>query len=365
MQTTNTKKTDTWKFASMNSSIGFVSYFQNYFDSLDKLYILKGGPGTGKSHLMKTVYYKALQKGYTAVAFRCSSDPDSLDGIIINELSLGIIDGTAPHTRDPKYPGAVDKIINLGQFWDENILLENKNSIKFLCHEKSLCYDRAISMLGMYDKAMSECEKIILPLFDREKAVKMFLRLFKNAEKEISPRNTQFVFSSPGMKGMKAAVFDESLKILNITPFYSLEYLVLSTGVRVLEKLGIPHSLSMSPIRHERPNAVLVPSLNLLITNEDIERKKSCDVDIDCNDDTPNSKTGKINSKRFLISEKLPLLRKDLKSTKKAAEPFLDLALESFEKMKGIHFGLEDIYLSSMDLRAKEKFTNEFLKTIF
>lgn len=33
-------------FASSNTSEGFVNYFDDIFNSLDMLYIIKGGPGT-------------------------------------------------------------------------------------------------------------------------------------------------------------------------------------------------------------------------------------------------------------------------------------------------------------------------------
>ena len=61
--------------------------------------------------------------------FHCSSDPNSLDGIIINDLKIALIDGTAPHTLEPKYAGAVEMIINIGDFFDEKRLILQKNEI--------------------------------------------------------------------------------------------------------------------------------------------------------------------------------------------------------------------------------------------
>lgn len=42
-------------YACANSARGFVSFFDGNIKGLDKLYILKGGPGTGKSTLMKKI----------------------------------------------------------------------------------------------------------------------------------------------------------------------------------------------------------------------------------------------------------------------------------------------------------------------
>ena len=42
-------------FTCANSSVGFVSFFEQNLDGLENIYILKGGPGTGKSTLMKKI----------------------------------------------------------------------------------------------------------------------------------------------------------------------------------------------------------------------------------------------------------------------------------------------------------------------
>jgi hypothetical protein len=49
-------------FAASNSKDGFVSYFHECFDrpEIEKLYIIKGAPGTGKSKFMKDVASLAL-----------------------------------------------------------------------------------------------------------------------------------------------------------------------------------------------------------------------------------------------------------------------------------------------------------------
>ena len=55
-----------------------------------------------------------LAEGHDVDFLHCSSDSNSLDGILLRDLKISLIDGTAPHVIDPVNPGAVDKIINLG-----------------------------------------------------------------------------------------------------------------------------------------------------------------------------------------------------------------------------------------------------------
>ncbi|MGE5422320.1 MAG: hypothetical protein ACM3QW_03580, partial [Ignavibacteriales bacterium] len=59
----------------------------------------------------------------------CSSDNDSLDAMVLPDQQIALIDGTAPHVVDPRNPGAVDEILNLGDFWNERQLFDAKNDI--------------------------------------------------------------------------------------------------------------------------------------------------------------------------------------------------------------------------------------------
>ena len=109
-------------FLAANSCEGFCSYFDKSYlpDGEWRAFIIKGGPGTGKSSFMKYFALKASEKGYKTLLCPCSSDPNSLDGVIIPDKKLVMLDGTPPHTLEPAFPGACEKILNFGDFWDDN-----------------------------------------------------------------------------------------------------------------------------------------------------------------------------------------------------------------------------------------------------
>lgn len=85
-------------FPGGNTSQGFYSFY-NYILGPDpqRLFILKGGPGVGKSTFIRHVGETMLAKGYDVEFHYCASDNNSLDGVVIPKLQVGIIDGTAPH----------------------------------------------------------------------------------------------------------------------------------------------------------------------------------------------------------------------------------------------------------------------------
>lgn len=90
-------------FLGANSYEGFYSLYDGfvYSEAVDRLYIIKGGAGCGKSSFMKKIAAAAESTGLSVERVICSGDPDSLDGIFIPTLKLAYVDGTAPHAAVP------------------------------------------------------------------------------------------------------------------------------------------------------------------------------------------------------------------------------------------------------------------------
>lgn len=91
-------------------------------------YILKGGAGTGKSSLMKKISDR-FEQSENVSRFYCSSDPDSLDAVVLHSSKAVVVDGTAPHVFDPTFPGVYQKIVNLGYYWNDAMLKQNEQEI--------------------------------------------------------------------------------------------------------------------------------------------------------------------------------------------------------------------------------------------
>ena len=73
-------------FAAANTFSGFKSNFKSVFapEKFDRIFIIKGGPGTGKSTLMKRIGEYFAPKRYEVTRFLCSSDTSSLDGLTVS-----------------------------------------------------------------------------------------------------------------------------------------------------------------------------------------------------------------------------------------------------------------------------------------
>lgn len=86
-------------FLGANTPQGFVSRFDQLADPDDgwRKYVIKGGPGTGKSRLMKQLAGELSHRCNKLELIYCSSDTNSLDAVIATDLKAAIADGTSPH----------------------------------------------------------------------------------------------------------------------------------------------------------------------------------------------------------------------------------------------------------------------------
>ena len=134
-------------FSGSNTAEGFYGFFSGLQQMAQRTVIIKGGPGVGKSTLMKKVgaYYE--EKGLKVCYYHCSGDPDSVDAVYVQEKGYLMVDGTAPHVLDPVRPGARDSIVNLGVCLHEGKLTEQQQEIDALFSGISRTYARAYRYL--------------------------------------------------------------------------------------------------------------------------------------------------------------------------------------------------------------------------
>jgi len=153
-------------FPAANTPDGFYSRFSSIYNEKEdkRIIYIKGGSGTGKSTLMKHLSEDACKIGFDVEQFFCSSDPDSLDGIRINDTKTAIVDATAPHIQDPAAPGISGKLYNIADFWNEELLVSHKAEVFELVLNKKRCFDECYRHLKaartLYAESKSDFLKI-------------------------------------------------------------------------------------------------------------------------------------------------------------------------------------------------------------
>lgn len=161
-------------FLGANSGRGFQNLFERFCtpERHYDLVVLKGGPGSGKSTLMKKIGAAMEERGEQVEYLYCSGDPDSLDGVHIPRIRTAFVDGTAPHVIEPKYPAAVDRYVNLGEFYDIAAAKTARKEIIAHTNACSASYQRAYRALGAASQVESGNAALLAEGLDQEKLLR-------------------------------------------------------------------------------------------------------------------------------------------------------------------------------------------------
>jgi hypothetical protein len=341
-------------FAAVNSSDGFQNYFDTVFSSLDRLYIIKGGSGTGKSHLMRVIAKEATARGYTVEYYDCSSDPASLDGILILDLRIGILDGTAPHTTDPIYPGVRDEIVNVGDFWDTDALCKKKAQISALIDEKKLLYAQAYRYLHSARVMEETIRAWIAPHVKREKMERAVIRL-TSALKGDRYSETLRLCEAISMDGAIAYdTIERGRELWFVRDRFGISDLFFDALRTQAREKGLQCEVSLRPLIPTQIRAMAFPSEKICVSAIEDERLPA-----------RAQKRKIINLDRFLDLDALSQIRQKIRFCRKCRDASLQAAYATLSEIKNLHFSLENCYIPCMDFEKKEAYTAALIKRIF
>ncbi|AGC68518.1 ATPase [Thermoclostridium stercorarium subsp. stercorarium DSM 8532] len=349
-------------FAGGNTPRGFFSYFDNILpqNRAKRIFILKGGPGTGKSTFMKDIGEALCSEGYDIEYFHCSSDPSSLDGIVIPEKGIGIIDGTAPHIVDPKNPGAVDEIVNLGMFWDGDRLARNRERILKTNAEISSLFQRAYRYLQAAYSLYRDNEVIFSRAMDHGKAnvaiSEITDKIFNGtgvSEKQGEQRHLFASAVTPDglVNYLSTLVTTKEIIVLEGKPGTGTERLLERVRATAAER-GFYTESFYCALNPEKLEHLIIPELDVSITTSN--EAHHADV----------KATLKIDFNRFLDASVVQKYGEEIKFNQDGFEMLLNRAIATIKQAREKHDDLEKFYIPSMRFEEIRKCRDEILERI-
>ena len=356
-------------FPGGNTSLGFYSFYDYIIgDDAKRVFLLKGGPGTGKSTFMKRIGKELQDKGIDLEYHWCSSDFNSLDGLVLPAYGVAIIDGTAPHVTDPLYPGAVDEIINLGDYWDQEKLVLHKEEIISLKKRVTQCFATAYSSLKMARMAREE-EKVYR---DQALDYRCFHRLIGNLLRQIFgqeliwgegvPRERHLFASALTPQGI---VHHLPTLLDNLTFLYLIEGEPGSGKEEILKEVA--EFAYRSGLTVEVYHCAFDPTLIDLVV---LPQRKTAVLNVfkELNfvpESLPNLKYSEtINCKDCLDDGVLMEYEQELREAGELFDNCLERGLSYLKKARQFYEELEKHYLEAMDFDGVERCRKEVLERI-
>ncbi len=350
-------------FAGGNTTLGFFSYYDQIMtqSEANHIFCIKGGPGVGKSSIMKKIGKKMTGLEFNVEYHHCSSDPNSLDALVIPALKVALIDGTSPHIVDPKNPGAVDEIINLGQYWDEEKIKLNKDNILKTNAEIKRHFSKAYQYLKSAKEVYQTYELTESLAFKHHEFNLVKANFINDLFKDIPITNKV---------GKTRNLFGFALTPLGITQFrdtiicncdrrYVIKESVGASSESLMNevineavKRGFYVECYHTPIKVEKVEDILIPELKLSISADN--QYNHFDFEYD----------NELNLLELLDKNILSRYINEINDDKELFEVLLYKGLHYINKAKSLHDKLEEYYIPHMNFKEIDSLLDELINKI-
>ena len=349
-------------FLGAHTPKGFVSEFSQLYNPFDSwsMYILKGGPGTGKSGIMKRVATKAEELGLYHENIICSSDPDSFDAVIIPEIKFAIADGTSPHTIEPKFPGAVEEIVNLGDCWNGEMLRTRADKIREATLTCSELHRRSVRFLNAAASLQNDTVRLLQNSADKAKienyAARFAAREFGSPKGRIGTEKRRYL-SAPTPKGIftcfeTVEALAERIVVID-DPYCAVSPMLLEIFRSRAISLGFDVITCLNPFSGENEIVhLIIPEKSLAIFTSTPWHQSAF---------TPYRR---INVKRFLQTDEIARYRGRISFNSKASAELLGEAVTILATTKKAHDLLESYYVPAMNFGKIDRKADAIIRAL-
>lgn len=349
-------------FLGANSPRGFYSLYDQLIplEHARAIYILKGGPGCGKSTLMKKVAQQAQESGLPAECILCSGDPASLDAVVLPSLQVALVDGTAPHVVEPKCPGAVEHYVNLGECYDSAALAPLRGEIARCMTAYQSCYPRAYRCLAAAAQLREDGRAMLSTPQLEEKLSRRAAGILK---REVHPRKGQTpgrviqrfltAVTHKGLITLYHTALAQCSRIYELADSYGLAHSMLTHLLAGITAAGYDAVVCPDPMAPERMEHLLVPALGLAFLT------------------VPPNRALPVRPYRRIRLDAMPdyallrQLRPRLRFSAKVCRSLVDEAVQSLAQAKAMHDALEEVYHPHVNFARVDEMAQKIIAELF
>ena len=338
-------------FAGLNGIDGYVPFLEYTLSPMKRVFILKGSPGSGKSTVMKRIAARAEAEGHSLTVIRCSSDPDSLDGVTVNDLGVAVADGTPPHPLDPEKYGIREITVSLEDTFDYDRLAFFGGRLGRLFEKKAM-YARAVSSciaaFGKLEQARREYTDGALLAGKLYAFCRGFVK--RSCKKGggrvvITPTDT---FCRKGFVTTGAFCDADTFYVLR-DRYGSAEAVLRRLYVHAGNE-GVDMCVIPCPVDSREISGIFFPDTGVLIKSDRF---------------VPSEGAKAVRAARFLDPEITSLRRQSLAAVGKLSKALTDEAARAAENAFAVHGEIERIYSQCIDFGDTDSITKALAARIF
>lgn len=349
-------------FLGANTPQGFVSRFDHLTDNKDgwRTLIIKGGPGSGKSTMMKKIAAGFPDESVELIY--CSSDIESLDAVILADRRFAIADGTAPHILEPRYPGAAESIVDFTSFWDGEALYASRGEIIKLTKSCTRCHEHCCRFLSAAASLVGDTYRLALEAVNTAKlsayCARLCERVFKPVAGRIPHENVRFLtaVTNKGVTSFYETAKQLCERIYLISDDYGAVSRLMLNNVRAAALAAGYDVIScycpLSP--YEKLEQLFVPQLSLGFMTSNRFHDFTDVID----------PYRIVNSQRFSDQSKLKANKRRITFNRRAAAQMIEQAASLLSEAKRLHDELETYYIAATDFEKTDAATEKIIEKL-
>lgn len=348
-------------FLGANTPDGFRGFHQELYDTHDgwRVFLIKSGPGTGKSTLMRKVWALFNEHSIESEWILCSSDPDSIDGVLAPQVKFAILDATAPHVIEPKYWGAVERIVNLSAAMDTDKLFENRKAILAATDACSATHARCRRFLSAAASVLGDNVRIVADYTDIDKVIRTADKI---ADKEFGSKQEGGAVSRRFLSAVTPHGISTRYETLQaLCPrIYAVEdeygavaHTLMEHMVKRATDSGYHPFVCPCPLSpNNKTEHILLPEIGVGFTVSNSFHKAAFPV------------YRRIHAARFTDTDKLRSKKQRLQFNRRIARELLDEAVELSVLAKAQHDKMEQLNIAAMNWEKATQITKQTLSDI-
>ncbi|MCL2843209.1 MAG: hypothetical protein FWE28_07050 [Oscillospiraceae bacterium] len=348
-------------FLGANAPTGFYSLYDQLADPVtdERLYIVKGGSGCGKSSFMKAIAKGLTDAGLDVEHIHCSADPDSIDAIYIPAHKTAYVDGTAPHIIEPAYMAVFEQYLNLGRFYNAAALRPSKENVMNLVRTYKTLYSRAYDCIAAADNVMVEATDLVVDtsvIAAIKKRTRGIISREIGKKRNNTPGRARRRFLTALTHRGFVARFDTvqalAERVYHLDNHLGLAHHMLEDVAEAALGAGHDVFLCPSPLRPDMLEHLIIPALSLAFVSSNNQTQYE------------GESYRHIRLDAMADGERLKSRKTRLRFSKKVAALLLAEAVSTLGEAKALHDRLERIYNPHVDFDGVYQLAEEHLKQL-
>ncbi len=320
-------------------------------------FLLKGGPGTGKSTLMRTV--ASVFADERVSLYHCASDPRSLDAVVLEDRGVYLADATAPHEMNVSLPFVTGETVDLAKALEPQRVAEHSALIRRLSAENGQLHRECRYVLGAASAMYAISVNIGTAALHREKLSAFAARLCKR----LLPKGVRRTDGGGTINYRQCNACTPQGDLLMLPEDYGIVCIKDSYGAAacllieqfaaMLKQGGFDCILSRDLLLRDKPAVhLLVPQCKLAIISGELQEELSAQV------------VSTIDLQRFYHSELLRQQRSLHRFAEKNEKQLRQRAIALLQEALSVHDALEKPYIEAQNRAVLENMTAEICDAV-